>query len=93
MTHWLSSTLFADVRSDFRAVGRSILREKTPFLACVLTLAIGLGANAAVLTALRASLAPVPFPGPEALLHVGGTSERTARCQFGTSSMPASNTA
>lgn len=66
-----------DLRSDARAVWRSVLREKTPFLASVITLAIGLGANAAVLTTLRASLAPVPFPDPDALLHVGGTSERT----------------
>ncbi len=57
---------------DFIQAWRSLSRSKEYTAAAVLTLALGLGANAAIFTAvLDAVLRPLPLPTPERLVWVG----------------------
>jgi predicted permease len=57
---------------DWIQAWRSLRRSKEYAVAAVLTLALGLGANAAIFTAvLDAVLRPLPLPTPERLVWVG----------------------
>jgi putative ABC transport system permease protein len=57
---------------DFIQAWRSLCRSKEYAAAAVLTLVLGLGANAAIFTAvLDAVLRPLPLPAPERLVWVG----------------------
>jgi len=57
--------------SEIRGAVRSLLRAPTVALSAVLCIALGLGATAAILSAVdRALLRPLPFPSPERLVTV-----------------------
>lgn len=60
--------------SDLAQAVRILLRSPTLVLAAVLTLALGLGANAAMFSATwTLLLSPLPYPGPERLVSLFGT--------------------
>ena len=63
--------LLQELRSDLKFAGRS-LRKRPGFTAVVaLTLALGIGANAAIFSVVRAVLLqPLPFDRPEQLVRV-----------------------
>ena len=56
---------------DFRFAFRRLVHNPGFSLAAVVVLALGIGANAAIFTVVRAVLlAPLPYPHPERLVHV-----------------------
>src|SRR5690242_7804614 len=60
--------------SDLRFAVRMLARTPAFTLAAVLTLALGIGANAAIFTVVYAVLLkPLPFPHPERLIYVHDT--------------------
>ena len=60
---------------DLRIAARTLLRQPAFLALAVLTLGIGVGATAAVFSAVRAVvLRPLPFPGPDQLIAVTTTS-------------------
>jgi predicted permease len=68
------TTTFADVGGTFRAVARTLRHAPGFTLTVVLTLAIAIGANAAVFSALDAILfQPLPFPNSDRLVYVRQT--------------------
>jgi putative ABC transport system permease protein len=63
---------FADFAQDFRFGWRALRRAPTFALAAALTLAVGIGANAAIFSVLDAIvLRPLPYAQPEQLVHIG----------------------
>jgi putative ABC transport system permease protein len=69
----LVNTLIQDVRFGFRVLARS----PGFTMAAVLTLALGIGANTAIFSAVNAVLLrPLPFPHPERLIRVFESSRR-----------------
>ena len=63
--------LFGTLGRDVRLAGRALLRSPAFTLIVVLTLAVGIGATAAVYTILDAVvLRPLPYPEPERLVSV-----------------------
>ncbi len=67
--------ILRDVRFSFRMLGRAPVFSA----AMVLTLALGIGANTAVFSAIDAVLLrPLPFPGADHLVRVGQKQKRTA---------------
>lgn len=58
-------------RQNFRYVLRSLARSPTTTLACLLTLALGIGANCTIFSLVdTVLLAPLPYPAPERLVAV-----------------------
>lgn len=69
--------------SDLRFAARGLSRDRGFAVAAVTVLALGIGANTAVFSALRvAVLAPPPFPEPERLVVVDLTIQRGADAPF-----------
>jgi predicted permease len=63
--------VLGDLRQDLRYAARSLRRQPALAVAAVLTLALGIGANAATFAVTNAVLLrPLPFPGSEQLLAV-----------------------
>ncbi|MFL5417745.1 MAG: ABC transporter permease, partial [Myxococcales bacterium] len=59
---------------DLKIAARTLLRAPSFALAVVLTLALAIGASTAVFSVLRGVLlAPLPFPDPDALVHLGNS--------------------
>jgi hypothetical protein len=67
-------TLLADVRLTVR----TLAKNRSFAAVAILTLALGVGANAAVFTVVNATiLQPLPFAAPERLVGVFETARRT----------------
>jgi putative ABC transport system permease protein len=64
----------AEVAMDLRFAGRRLLREPGYFIAAVLTLGLGIGANLAIAAVGQAALLrPLPYPRPDRLVVVWET--------------------
>ena len=80
-------TLGPDFAQDAHFAARALQRSPGLSAVAVLTLAIGIGANAAVFSVVQAVLlAPLPYTEPDRLVQVGETS--TSELRFGQTSMP-----
>ena len=63
---------------DFRHAARSLVRAPGFTLIVVATLALAIGANAAIFSVVNAVLIkPLPFPNADRLVHIGGTAPGT----------------
>ena len=63
---------------DFRHSARSLARTPGFTLTVVATLALAIGANAAIFSVVKAVLLePFPFPNATQLVHIGGTAPGT----------------
>jgi predicted permease len=80
--------MLMDLRSDLRYALRSLIKTPGLTLGIVLTLAVGIGANAAIFSAIDALLLRPPRVGePEMLVDVYSATA-DGRARFGTSSNP-----
>ena len=67
----MNASWIADFFADARHGARQLLRNPLLALVCVLTLALGIGANTAIFSAVYAALLrPLPFPDPGRLVLV-----------------------
>jgi putative ABC transport system permease protein len=74
---------------DFKYAVRTLARKPGFAVVTILTLAIGIGANAAIFSAVRAVLLrPLPFPQPEQLVQIYSTTERRPAGPGGSASAP-----
>jgi predicted permease len=63
---------------DFRHAARSLARTPGFTLTVIATLALAIGANAAIFSVVKpVLLEPLPFPGADRLVHIGGTAPGT----------------
>ena len=69
----------SDWRSDFKYAFRALVRQPTFTLIALLTLALGIGANTAIFSVIKAVLLnPLPYPAPEQIVVLWEVSpERT----------------
>jgi predicted permease len=74
---------------DLKYAWRTLARKPGFATVTVLTLAIGIGANAAIFSAVRAVLfRPLPFPDPGRLVQISSTNTRNPRVPGGAASPP-----
>jgi hypothetical protein len=65
-------------RKDFTHAARSLLRAPGFTLVVIVTLALAIGANAAIFSVVNpVLLSPLPFPHADRLVHIGGTAPGT----------------
>ncbi len=63
--------LLGDLRQDLRIAVRGLLRAPAFTLVAILTLALGIGANAGIFAVVRSVLlAPLPYPDPDRLVQL-----------------------
>jgi putative ABC transport system permease protein len=63
---------------DFKHAARSLIRTPGFTLVVVATLALAIGANATIFSVVNAVLLePLPYPGADRLVHIGGTAPGT----------------
>jgi predicted permease len=63
---------------DFRQAARALVRTPGFTLTVIATVALALGANAAIFSVVRpVLLAPLPYPAADRLVHIGGTAPGT----------------
>jgi predicted permease len=71
-------TLLERWSRDFRQAARTLGRTPGFTLTVIATVALAIGANAAIFSVVRpVLLAPLPFPAADRLVHVGGTAPGT----------------
>jgi putative ABC transport system permease protein len=74
---------------DMKHAVRTLLKRPAFAIITVLTLGIGIGANAAIFSAVRAVLfRPLPFPAPEEIVQIYSTTLRRPTAIDGTASPP-----
>lgn len=74
---------------DFKYAIRTLTRQPGFAAVTILTLAIGIGANAAIFSAVRAVLLrPLPFPQPDQLVQIYSTTQRRPGGPGGAASPP-----
>ncbi|HEX6315612.1 MAG TPA: ABC transporter permease [Gemmatimonadaceae bacterium] len=72
VTRWI-----ADLTSDLRFAGRQIMRSPSFAIVAILTVALGIGANTAIMSAVRGILLqPLPFREPEGLVRIFSRSDQ-----------------
>src|SRR5688500_14078085 len=76
-TRWQVKAVESWIR-DFRHGLRGLVRTPGFTLTVVATLALAIGANAAIFSVVKAVLLePLPFPNADRLVHIGGTAPGT----------------
>jgi predicted permease len=71
-------TTFEKWMRDFRHAARGLVRTPGFTLTVVVTLALAIGANAAIFSVVKpVLLEPLPFPNADRLVHIGGTAPGT----------------